>query len=200
MRIQVLLASAATALVLSCGSSSAAPTVAGDTAQNKTADRGIVLAQRGGGGGPARASGGGGGGARFSGGGGGARFSGGGASPRYYGGGRARFSEAGTRARVAGAPPRRWQGAANWRRNWRPGWGGGYYPYYGYGLGWGLGYGLGYGYGWGYPYYGDTYYYDAPVVYSGGGGDSAYCAQRFKSYDPRTGTYLGYDGKRHPCP
>ena len=28
----------------------------------------------------------------------------------------------------------------------------------------------------------------------------AYCAQRFKSYDPRTGTYLGYDGFRHPCP
>ena len=106
-------------------------------------------------------------------------------------------------ARVAGAPPRRWQGAANWRRNWRPGWGGGggYYPYYGYGLGLGLGYGLGYGYGWGYPYYGDTYYEDAPVVYSGGGGgDAGYCAQRFKSYDPRSGTYLGYDGRRHPCP
>lgn len=28
----------------------------------------------------------------------------------------------------------------------------------------------------------------------------AYCMQRFKSYDPRTGTYLGYDGYRHPCP
>lgn len=28
----------------------------------------------------------------------------------------------------------------------------------------------------------------------------AYCSQRFKSYDPRTGTYLGYDGDRHPCP
>ncbi|MGZ3311613.1 MAG: BA14K family protein [Xanthobacteraceae bacterium] len=24
--------------------------------------------------------------------------------------------------------------------------------------------------------------------------------QRFKSYDPRSGTYLGYDGARHPCP
>jgi len=28
----------------------------------------------------------------------------------------------------------------------------------------------------------------------------AYCAQRFRSYDPASGTYLGYDGRRHPCP
>ena len=28
----------------------------------------------------------------------------------------------------------------------------------------------------------------------------AYCAQRFRSYDPESGTYLGYDGQRHPCP
>jgi hypothetical protein len=27
---------------------------------------------------------------------------------------------------------------------------------------------------------------------------AAYCAQRFKSYDPGSGTYLGYDGQRHP--
>jgi hypothetical protein len=24
--------------------------------------------------------------------------------------------------------------------------------------------------------------------------------QRFRSYDPASGTYLGYDGQRHPCP
>jgi hypothetical protein len=30
--------------------------------------------------------------------------------------------------------------------------------------------------------------------------DVAYCAQRFRSYDPASGTYLGYDGLRHPCP
>ncbi|MBB3021035.1 hypothetical protein FHR70_004125 [Microvirga lupini] len=36
----------------------------------------------------------------------------------------------------------------------------------------------------------------APVY----GGNHAYCAQRFKSYDPASGTYLGYDGMRHPCP
>lgn len=28
----------------------------------------------------------------------------------------------------------------------------------------------------------------------------AYCMNRFKSYDPASGTYLGYDGFRHPCP
>ena len=28
----------------------------------------------------------------------------------------------------------------------------------------------------------------------------AYCSQRFRSYDPSTGTYMGYDGIRRPCP
>jgi len=28
----------------------------------------------------------------------------------------------------------------------------------------------------------------------------AYCSRRFRSYDPASGTYLGYDGYRHPCP
>lgn len=27
-----------------------------------------------------------------------------------------------------------------------------------------------------------------------------YCAQRFRSYDPGSGTYLGRDGRRHRCP
>ena len=27
-----------------------------------------------------------------------------------------------------------------------------------------------------------------------------YCSQRYKSYDPASGTYLGYDGQRHSCP
>jgi hypothetical protein len=26
------------------------------------------------------------------------------------------------------------------------------------------------------------------------------CAARFRSYNPATGTYLGFDGRRHPCP
>ena len=44
------------------------------------------------------------------------------------------------------------------------------------------------------PYYGDAG--PAPA-----GGDAvAYCQSRFKSYNPATGTYLGYDGLRHPCP
>ena len=56
-------------------------------------------------------------------------------------------------------------------------------------------------------YYGNSYYYED---YYGGDyayGDeyeyadaSAYCARRYRSYDPASGTYLGYDGLRHPCP
>jgi hypothetical protein len=30
-------------------------------------------------------------------------------------------------------------------------------------------------------------------------GDPSYCAQRYRSYDPRSGTFMGYDGQRHPC-
>ncbi len=45
------------------------------------------------------------------------------------------------------------------------------------------------------------YYYAEPPVYDGPPDDAvAYCMRQFKSYDPRTGTYLGYDGYRHPCP
>lgn len=29
---------------------------------------------------------------------------------------------------------------------------------------------------------------------------ASYCAQRYRSYDPGSGTYLGRDGLRHPCP
>jgi hypothetical protein len=38
------------------------------------------------------------------------------------------------------------------------------------------------------------------VVVDPGSDSVAYCEQRFKSYDPASGTYLGYDGMRHPCP
>ena len=27
-----------------------------------------------------------------------------------------------------------------------------------------------------------------------------YCMRRYRSYDPYSGTYLGHDGYRHPCP
>ncbi len=45
-------------------------------------------------------------------------------------------------------------------------------------------------------------YYDGPPAYYGPPPGSAveYCMQRFHSYDPASGTYLGYDGYRHPCP
>ena len=50
-------------------------------------------------------------------------------------------------------------------------------------------------------YYDDGYYDDSTVAVAPGGGDDAgYCAQRYRSYDPASGTYLGYDGQRHPCP
>jgi hypothetical protein len=61
-----------------------------------------------------------------------------------------------------------------------------------------------YGYGYGGPvYYDDPYAYDqgaVEVAPAPGGDDAAYCAQRFRSYDPASGTYLGNDGVRHPCP
>jgi hypothetical protein len=48
-----------------------------------------------------------------------------------------------------------------------------------------------YGYG---PDYGDQYYDGDAVAVVPGGGDPSYCAQRYRSYDPASGTYLGYDG------
>jgi hypothetical protein len=33
-------------------------------------------------------------------------------------------------------------------------------------------------------------------AFSPDGGD---CAQRYRSYDPTSGTYLGHDGRRHSC-
>jgi hypothetical protein len=49
-----------------------------------------------------------------------------------------------------------------------------------------------------YYYRGPGYYYGPPAPFY----DSAvaYCMRRFRSYDPYSGTYLGYDGYRHPCP
>ena len=51
-------------------------------------------------------------------------------------------------------------------------------------------------------HYGSGYYAPAPRVYYGApvGSGVAYCMRRFKSYDPASGTYLGYDGMRHACP
>ena len=56
-------------------------------------------------------------------------------------------------------------------------------------------YGPGYGYGYG-PVYGPGY----GPGYIEGGDAVGYCMSRFRSYDPGSGTYLGFDGMRHPCP
>jgi hypothetical protein len=40
----------------------------------------------------------------------------------------------------------------------------------------------------------------APGAYPAEGDPVAYCMQRFRSYDPGSGTYLGFDGYRHACP
>lgn len=60
----------------------------------------------------------------------------------------------------------------------------GYYNHYGHGA---------YGYD---PGYVQGYAAAAPHR----GRDVAYCVQRFRSYDVASGTYLGFDGLRHPCP
>jgi BA14K-like protein len=59
------------------------------------------------------------------------------------------------------------------------------------------------GYGPGYYGPGPGYYDDGPVAVApapGGDDGVAYCMQTYRSYDPRSGTYMGNDGYRHPCP
>ena len=53
----------------------------------------------------------------------------------------------------------------------------------------------GFGYPPAYPY---PYYQPYPAY--PGNPAIAYCTNRFRSYDPYSMTYLGYDGYRHPCP
>ena len=85
------------------------------------------------------------------------------------------------------------------------------------GSSYGRGYNRGYGGGYGGGYYGDGYGAGVAALAAGaliggvvanqsyyasgadGGGD-AYCVRTYRSYDPASGTYLGYDGLRHPCP
>ena len=99
--------------------------------------------------------------------------------------------------------------AVQWRRG---GWRGGYRR------GWGPGIGIGAGLAAGAiiggalaaPYYYGPRYVEPGYGYSPGyveaepavpaGDATGYCMQRFRSYDPASGTYLGYDGLRHPCP
>ncbi len=127
----------------------------------------------GGGGGGGFHGGGGGGAPRFSGGGGGGYHGGyGGGYRRNYGGG----------GFIPGAVAGAVIGGAIASQSY------GYYGRPGY-------------YAPGYGYYDDGYYDDGAVAVAPAGGDDvAYCMQTYRSYDPRSGTYLGYDGLRHPCP
>ena len=160
----------------------------------------------------------GGGGAHFSGGGGGFRAGptmGGGArfSGVAPGGGGARF--VGGAGVVRGPVAGNWNGGVrgpayaggNWNGGYRyrHGGGGGFYPGLVAGalVGGAIGnsyayYGPGYGYAPG--YYDDGYYDDSNVAVAPGGDDVASCAQRYRSYDPASQTFLGYDGQRYPCP
>jgi hypothetical protein len=58
----------------------------------------------------------------------------------------------------------------------------------------------GYGYGYGPGYYGPPPVYVQPAPAYAGSDAVSYCMQRYRSYDPRSGTYLNYDGNRYPCP
>jgi hypothetical protein len=97
------------------------------------------------------------------------------------------------------------------RTAWNGGWRGDRFHHRGFWPGFAAGAALGsYAYYGGGPYYDDYYYGDyGPDYYESDvavpvapvGGDAvAYCESRFRSYDPASGTYLGYDGMRHPCP
>lgn len=55
-------------------------------------------------------------------------------------------------------------------------------------------YGYGYGYG---PYRG--YYAPRAYVTPSGGSHVRWCMSRYRSYDPRSNTFMGYDGDRHQC-
>ena len=139
------------------------------------AARGAAVAHPGGGGRPGGGMrpGGGGGGPRFSGGGGG-----GGGGGGYRGGG---YHGGGGGALIGGAIAGAVIGGAIASQGYGPG-------YYGPGP----------------RYYDNGYGYDdgaVAVAPAPSGDDSvAYCMQTYRSYDPRSGTYLGNDGYRHPCP
>jgi hypothetical protein len=72
-----------------------------------------------------------------------------------------------------------------WNHRWHHGWGG---PSVGFAFGPGI-YAPGYGYG--APGYG----YGSPV----GDDHVQYCMNRYRSYDPNSDTFMGYDGMRHRC-
>lgn len=164
---------------------------------------------------PASAFGHGGGGGRGGGGMGGMHASGfgGGARPSFSGGSaRNSFAAVQPGARTAGVNAMRtanvnggqWNHGGRWHgRGWR----------YGAGLVAGAAIGAPYGYYYDDGSYDDAYYDNGdyqvgyggvysgtPALAAGAAPDAASCAQIYRSYDPASGTYLGYDGLRHPCP
>ena len=63
----------------------------------------------------------------------------------------------------------------------------------------------GYGSGYSYPGYGSDSgpgyaYSDSPPAAYNNGDSVAYCERTYRSYNPATGSYLGYDGRRYACP
>jgi BA14K-like protein len=203
----MLLASALTLGGVWVGSASAAPIHADMALPGGAVFEQVQMRGHGGGGGPH----GGGMSVGRSGGGGGVSVgrSGGGASMSFNRSGGGNWS--GNRTIRGGGNfavnnrPGNWSGGNNWSgrrnfadwRNHRRGFRGGPVVAFGFGPSY---YDYGYDYGY-YPYYDDdAYAYVAPGPAVVEGDSVAYCQQRFRSYDPSTGTYLGYDGLRHPCP
>jgi hypothetical protein len=65
------------------------------------------------------------------------------------------------------------------------------------GLAWGGPWGYDWGpYGYDYAYAPYDYAYAGPAI---GGGDVGWCEAHFRSYNPATETYLGFDGRYHHC-
>ena len=207
INLKVLSTAAAIALIL--------PTVSAVQAQDRGGVPAGVGAARAGGGGAAI----GGGGFRGGGGvGGGGGFRAGAASAPSMGGAAAGFRQAPTAGfrptpGTGGAPVvsgggvgNRYAGGGYAGRGYYSGGyrhyhrGGGFWP----GVAVGVGVGSTYGYYDNSPYYDDSYgYYDDSAVAAAPPSDDeavAYCTQRYRSYDPASGTYLGNDGQRHPCP
>ena len=134
---------------------------------------------------------GGGGGRQFNGGGGGGQQFNGGGGRQFSGGGGRQFSGGGYRGGYGGG----------YRGGYRHDGGGGFFP--GAVAGAVIGGAIASQGYYGAPgYYDDQYDDGAVAVAPAPAGDDAvaYCMQTYRSYDPQSGTYLGRDGYRHPCP
>jgi len=122
---------------------------------------------------------------------------------RYWKGKRYGYNNRYWKGKRYGYNNRYWRGKRyGWNNRWNNGWCR-YGRCYGYGNGWNNAWpwfaaGAAVGYAGSY-YYNDNYD-DGP--YYGYGGYNAHvqwCLNRYRSYDPASDTYLGYDGYRHRC-